>query len=110
MSTYMDPIFLAEFPREFGGLIAHVNRPPSGVNVEQPGVPVGALRVASVELAGRGPRRHLTAAGYVGALRDDLAQRGRHLVEPSLLEQHFKVLFREARYLYPRDRPFDLTC
>lgn len=107
MSTYVDPIFLAEFPREFGGLIAHVNRPPWGVNVEQPGVPVGALGRLR-QLAGRRPRRHLTAAGYIGALRADLGERGRHLVEPSLLEQHFKVLFRDARYLHRETGRFNL--
>ncbi|HZJ72937.1 MAG TPA: hypothetical protein VFF36_18515, partial [Planctomycetota bacterium] len=92
MSTYMDPIFLAEFPREFGGLIAHVNRPPSGVNVEQPGVPLGA-RARLRQLVNRRPRRDLTPGGYIHALRGDLGQRGRQLVEPSLLEQHSKVLF-----------------
>ena len=107
MSTYMDPVFLAEFPREFGGLIAHVNRPPWGVNVEHPGVPVGALGRLR-QLAGRGPRRDLTAAGDDGALRADLAERGRHLVEPALLEQHFKVLFRDARYLHRETGRFNL--
>ena len=107
MSTYMDPIFLAEFPREFGGLIAHANRPPWGVNVEHPGVPVGALGRLR-QLAGRGPRRDLTAAGYIGALRADLAERGRQLVEPSLLERHFKVLFRDARYLHRETGRFNL--
>jgi len=98
-STYMDPIFLAEFPREFGGLIDHVNRPPWGVNAEHRGVrrgPRGWLRT----LAGRAPRGAITAAEYIDVLRGALAQHGRHLVEPSLLEAHFKVLFRDARYLH----------
>ena len=106
-STYMDPIFLAEFPREFAALIAHVNRPPWGVNVEQPGVPLGALARLR-QLVGRGPRRDLTLAGYIGALQADLAERGRHLVEPQLLEQHFKVLFRDACYPYRETRRFNL--
>jgi len=107
LSTYMDPTFLAEFPREFRGLIAHVNRPPWGVNVEQPGAALG-LRERLRWVAGRGPRRDVTPAGYLDALRADLRAGGRRLVEPALLEQHFAVLFRDARYPYRETGKFNL--
>ena len=107
LSTYMDPAFLAEFPGEFAGLIAHVNRPPWGANVDAPGAAPG-LAQRLRWLAGRGPRRDVTPAGYVDALRADLGRGDRRLVEPALLEQHFKVRFRDARYPYRETGKFNL--
>jgi len=88
-TTYADPAALAEFPREFGAFIAHVNRPP------RPG-PLGVLR----RLVSPAPVRHLSEATYIDALRADLDRTGGHLIEPGLMEEYFKVVFREARYLH----------
>ena len=88
-TTYVDPAALAEFPREFGAFIAHVNRPP------RPG-PLGVLR----GLVARAPARRLSEATYIDALRADLDRAGGHLIEPGLMEEHFKVVFRDARYLH----------
>jgi hypothetical protein len=59
-------------------------------------------------VAGRGPRRDVTPSGYLDALRADLRAGGRRLVEPALLEQHFAVLFRDARYPYRETGKFNL--
>lgn len=106
-TTYLDPPFLAEMPGEFEAFIRHINRPPWRANVERPGaaVPTGErLR----RLVGGGPRRRLSLATYADALRDDLARAGKWLVEPPLLEPHFKVAFRSARYLYRETGRFNL--
>lgn len=107
LTTYADAESLAEFAGEFDGFIRHVNRPPSWVDLERPGrrAPVGRrLR----RLFGEGPRGSLTRATYLDALREALGLAGKRLVEPDTLEAHFKVVFREARYLYPLTRKFYL--
>jgi SAM-dependent methyltransferase len=106
-TTYADPAFLAEFPGEFEGFIRHVNRPPWRVNVEQPVArlsPVAALG----RLMGGGARRDVKPATYVDTLRADLERAGGHLIEPGLMEEFFKVVYREARYFYPLSRKFHL--
>jgi SAM-dependent methyltransferase len=107
VTTYMDATFLAEFPREFDGFMKDVNSPPWGVNVERPGEPVGvAARLR--RLADRAPRRALSRATYAETLRADLARAGKRLIEPGLLERHFEVLFRDARYLRRETGKFNL--
>lgn len=106
-TTYCDGESVAELAGEFGALIEHVNRPPAWVDLERPGAaaPVGErLR----RWLGGGPRRRVTAATYLGTLRGELERAGKHLVEPEQLEPHFKVVFRDARYMYPRTRKFHL--
>lgn len=106
-TTYGDPQMLAEFPAEFAAFLRHVNRPPAWTDLEMPGrrVPLGAR---ARRWLGGGPRRHLTPTTYLDAVRAELARAGKHLIEPPLMEQYFKVLFRHARYLYPRVRKFNL--
>jgi SAM-dependent methyltransferase len=107
LTTYMDAHFLAEFPEEFRRFLRHVNGPPWWVNVEQPGVPL-RLGQRLRRLLAPGPRRSITPATYVETLRTELARAGKHLIEPGLLEQYFKVVFRHARYFFPRVRKFNL--
>ena len=107
LTTYADPVFLAEFPAEFGAFVRHVNRPPWGANVRCPGVPLG-LAERLRRLAGGGPRRAVSLATYLDTLRADLGRAGRRLVEPALLEQHFKIVFRDARYLHGQTGKFNL--
>ena len=57
---------------------------------------------------GRGSRSPLTVATYADALREALARAGKHLVEPATVAPTFKVLFRDARYLYPLTKKFYL--
>lgn len=106
-TTYADPTFLAEFPAEFAAFIRHLNRPPMRANVRRPGerVPV-TERVR--QLLGAGPRRAVTTATYIETLRADLERAGKQLVEPPLLEQFFKVAFRDARYPYAKTGKFNL--
>lgn len=98
-TTYADPAFVAEFPAEFEALIGHVNRPPWRTNVEASGarVPIGA---ALKRLVGGGPKRDVTLATYIDALRADLARADGHLVGPEVMKEFFKVAFRDARYFY----------
>ena len=98
-TTYADPAFVAEFPAEFEALIRHVNRPPWRTNVKAPGarVPIGA---ALKLLVGGGPKRDVTLATYIDALRADLARADGHLVGPEVMEEFFKVAFRDARYFH----------
>lgn len=106
-TTYCDRDALADCADEFASLIRHVNQPPSWVNLEHPGraVPVGArLR----RLVSGTPRRNVTLATYLDTLRDDLGRAGKHLVEAETLGAHFKVLFRDTRYLYPEVKKFHL--
>lgn len=97
-TTYADPAFVAEFPAEFEAFIGHVNRPPWRTNVGASGarLPIGA---ALKRLVGGGPRRGVTAATYIDALRVDLARAGGHLIGPDVMEEFFKVAFRDACYL-----------
>jgi hypothetical protein len=88
-TTYADPAALAEFPHEFGAFIGHVNRPP------RPG-PLGALR----SLVAHPPAGGLSEATYIDALRAEVERAGGHLIEAGLMEEHFKVAFRDARYLH----------
>ncbi len=106
-TTYCDADSLAEFGAEFEAFIRHVNRPPSWANLEQPGTPVPmGLRLR--RMLGGGPRGHLTRATYLEALREALGRVGKHLVEPDTLGACFKVIFRDARYLYPLTGKFHL--
>ncbi len=106
-TTYGDPQMLAEFPAEFGAFLRHVNRPPAWANLERPGAPL-PLATRLVRAFGRGPRRRVTPETYLEACRTDLGRAGKHLIEPALMEQYFKVVFRHARYFYPRVRKFNL--
>jgi len=106
-TTYLDAQLLAEFSGEFEAFLRHVNRPPSWANVERPGAPVPpGERVR--RWFGRGPRRAVTLSTYLPTCRAELERAGKHLIEPSLLEQHFKVVFRHARYFYRHVRKFNL--
>lgn len=107
ITTYADPQMLAEFPEEFSAFIQHVNRPPSWVDTERPGAPVPiSTRVARA--FGAGPRRHLTLATYLDACRTELGRAGKQLIEPAVMEQYFKVVFRHARYFFPLVKKFNL--
>ena len=111
-TTYADPAALAEFPREFEAFIRHVNRhvsrPPWRTNPGAPGTRVQQLGAALRRLAGGGPGRGLTLATYIDALRADLGRAGGHLIEPGLMEEFFKVAFRDARYLHRLTGKFHL--
>lgn len=106
-TTYVDPAFPAEWRAEFEAFLRHVNRPPwtAGVTPPRGRRALGAL---IRRLVGRGPRRSVTLATYIDVLRDDLGRAGRHLIEPGVMEEFFKVAFREARYFYPLSRKFHL--
>jgi SAM-dependent methyltransferase len=86
-TTYCDAESLTDFAAEFGALIRHANRPTLRQRLRHP-------------LGGTAPDP-LTTATYLPTLRDRLARAGKHLVEPAALQPAFKVLFRDARYLYP---------
>ncbi len=107
LTTYCDATVLAEFSREFGAFIRHVNRPPSWVNLEQPGAPVAVSERIRRLLSGA-PRRQVTLTTCLETLRAELSRAGKHLVEPALMEQYFKVVFRHARYFYPFVEKFNL--
>ena len=94
LTTYCDAESVAEFPAEFGGLVRHLARPALGARL-------GAL-------VGRRVASGVTPATYVESLRAALARAGKHLVEPALLDATFKVLFRDARYMYPFTKKFYL--
>jgi len=106
-TTYCDAESVGEFAAEFGALIAHVNRPPAWVNLEQPGTALPA-RARLRRLFGGGPPRRVTVATYLPTLREELARAGKRLIEPEQLDPHFKVVFRHARYMYPRTKKFQL--
>ena len=106
-TTYLDAQMLSEFPDEFGAFIRHVNHPPAWADVERPGVPV-PLGARLRRLFGGGLRRDVTLGTYAAACRAELERAGKHLIEPPLMEQHFKVAFRHARYFYPQVRKFNL--
>jgi SAM-dependent methyltransferase len=99
-TTYADPVFLAEWPGEFQALIRHVNRPPWRSSRQI----VPQLQ----RLLGGGGRRSITLSTYLDTLGVDLTRAGRHLIGPGLLEEFFKVIFREARYFHPLSRKFHL--
>jgi len=88
-TTYMDPTALAEHAREFAAFIQHVNRPP------RRGLP-GLL----ARLGGGAPARRISERTYIDSLRADLARTGGRLIEPALMEEFFKVVFRDARYMH----------
>jgi SAM-dependent methyltransferase len=106
-TTYADPASLCEFPCEFDAFIRHVNRPPWRANPAEPGVRL-PLRTVLRRLVNGGPSRGLTAATYIDALRADLGRKGGHLIEPGLMEEFFKVSFRDARYLHRLTGKFHL--
>jgi hypothetical protein len=106
-TTYLDAEFPAEFPDVFEAFLRHLNRPPTWANVEQPGVPV-RLGERARRLLGLGPRRDVALRDYLSTCREEFARAGKHLVEPALMDQHFKVLFRGAHYFYPHTRKFNL--
>jgi SAM-dependent methyltransferase len=107
LTTYCDPQFPREFRREFERLLRHVNRPPAWTNLAQPGTPVQFRERVRRILQG-GPRGSVTVEGYVEAAREALERAGKHLIGPELMEQHFKVLFRDARYFYRDVKKFNL--
>lgn len=94
LTTYGDAESLAEFAGEFDALIAHVNRGTVGD------------RVAG--LFGRRARHEITRAGYLDALRQTLGAAGKHLLQADEFAPHFKILFRDARYLHPLTGKFYL--
>lgn len=98
-TTYADPAFVTDFPAELEAFIGHVNRPPWRTNVGAPGarLPIGA---ALKRFVSGGPGRGVAAAMYIDALRADLTRAGGHVVGPDLMEEYFKVAFRDARYFH----------
>jgi SAM-dependent methyltransferase len=107
VTTYCDPQFPREFRGELERFLRHVNHPPAWVNVEEPGTPVPFRERVRRTLRG-GARSRVPLAGYVEALREALELRGKHFIGPELMEQHFKVLFRDARYFYRHVKKFNL--
>ena len=107
LSTYCDPTFLSEFSRDFEAFLRHVNLPPWWVNLERPGAPL-PVGERIRRLLGARPRRQVALTTYLEALRGELSRAGKHLIEPPLLEQYFKVVFRHARYFYPLVGKFNL--
>jgi SAM-dependent methyltransferase len=107
VTTYCDPQFPREFTGEFERFLLHVNHPPAWANVEKPGTPVPFGERVRRVLRG-GPRGTLAVGGYVDAVREVLEREGKHLIGPELMEQYFKVLFRDARYFYPHVGKFNL--
>lgn len=106
MTTYIDPQALSECSGAFDQLIAHVNRPPAWADTVRPGAPVPFRERMRRRLDRR--RGTLTRDRYVETCRTALERAGKHLIEPTLMEQHFKVVFRHARYFYPLVRKFNL--
>lgn len=106
-TTYLDPEFPAQFPDVFEAFLRHVNRPPAWANVERPEVPV-PLDERARRLLGRGPRRDVRSGTYLATCRAEIERAGKHLIESSLMERYFKVLFRSARYFYRDTRKFNL--
>lgn len=106
-TTYIDQQMVRTFAAEFHALIRHVNRPPWRANVDSPGIPLRlATRVR--RLLEGGLRRDLTLETYIATCRADLTRAGKHLIEPALMEQYFKVAFRHAHYFYRDVRKFNL--
>ena len=54
------------------------------------------------------PEGTLMRAAYLDTLKETLGRTGKHLIEPEALGACFKVVFRNARYLYPLTRKFHL--
>jgi hypothetical protein len=106
-TTYVDEEALTECASEFEAFIRHVNRPPSWANVEQPGTSVSMARRAR-GMVGLGPEGTLTRATYLDTLKASLERAGKHLIEADQLASRFKIVFRDARYLYPLTRKFHL--
>jgi SAM-dependent methyltransferase len=107
VTTYADAESLVQCAEAFEAFIRHVNRPPSWVDLERPGRRVPLVRRLR-RLLGERAAGSLTRATYLEALRAALGRAGKHLVEPDDLEEHFKVIFRDARYFYPLTRRFHL--
>ena len=107
LTTYVDEESIAEYAPEFEALIRDVNRPPSWADVERPGGRVPMARRVR-RLIQRAPQGTLTRAAYVHTLKEALRRTGKHLIEPETLGPFFKVVFRDARYLYPLTRKFHL--
>jgi SAM-dependent methyltransferase len=108
VTTYCDPEFIAEFPREFDSFLRHVNRPPSWVNLEDPGRPLSLGRRVERLLAFRRQAPEITRANCLDAMRMALSRAGKRLIEPETLAHYFTVLFREARYFYRLSGKFHL--
>jgi SAM-dependent methyltransferase len=107
ITTYCDPQFPREFSSEFERFVRHVNRPPAWANVEQPRRPV-PFRARVRRALGGGRRDGVTVEGYPAAARERLESEDKHLICPEMMEQHFKVLFRDARYFYRHVGKFNL--
>ncbi len=108
VTTYCDPEFIAEFPQEFDSFLRHVNRPPSWVNLAEPGQPLSLARRIERMLVRRPPGLAITRANCVDAMRTALSRAGKRLLEPETLGHYFTVLFREARYFYRLSGKFHL--
>lgn len=112
LTTYGDAQFLSEFPREFAAFIRHVNQPPWWVDMTRLGRRRTVMEGFRRWLAGAGkgtvPRELLTPETYLQTLEDQLTRAGKRLVGAPVLETHFKVLFRHARYFYPHVKKFNL--
>jgi hypothetical protein len=92
----VDPELIAGFPDEFGGFLRDVNRPPRRANPNYPDAPPSwAERIRRWQRT----RRNVTPATYMDVLRDELTRAGKPLIEPRVLGEHSKVVFRHARYL-----------
>ncbi len=107
LTTYCDPQFILEFPREFEAFLRHVNRPPSWVNLEEPGKRLPFWRRVKRTVVSE-PRGQITLATCLEAMRAALSGAGKRLIDPELLAQYFTIAFREARYFYPLSRKFHL--
>jgi len=106
-TTYADPAALDEFPDEFEAFIRHVNRPPwRAGRVRASGR--GSLGTSLGRFLGAASPRRLVAASYLDELRADLERAGGHLIEPALMGEFFKVVFRDARYLHRLTGKFHL--
>ena len=112
LTTYGDAHFLSEFPREFAAFIRHVNRPPWWVDTTRLGrrrtVVEGLRHWLAGAAQGTATREPLTAGTYLQVLEDQLTRAGKRLVGAPMMETHFKVLFRHARYFYPHVKKFNL--
>jgi hypothetical protein len=108
LTTYCDPQFVADFPREFDAFLRHVNRPPSWVNLETPGRPLPLARRIERLLSSRQEGPGLTRANCLEAMQTALSRAGKRLIEPETMARYFTIVFREARYFYPLSGKFHL--
>jgi SAM-dependent methyltransferase len=108
VTTYCDPEFIGQFSAEFDAFLRHVNRPPSWVNLTDPGRPRSlAWRVArTLRFRPHGPE--ITRANCLDAMRAALSLASKRLIEPETLAHYFAIRFREAKYFYRLSGKFHL--